>query len=68
MPLVECLLREQGMGFTVPEIAWGRSDQFRDFVRVLELSTIDLDAGAGIAEQRFRESFNDAGLPRSGGP
>jgi hypothetical protein len=50
VPLVERFLREQRVGLAVTQVARGRSDQFCDFVRVLELSTIDLDAGAGIAE------------------
>jgi hypothetical protein len=50
------------------EISRRRADQLRNFVRVLELGAIDLDAGAGIAEQRFGERLDDASLARPSRP
>src|SRR5690348_2284051 len=56
------------MGLAVTQVARRRTDQFGDFVGVLELGTIDLDAGASVSEERFRESFHDARLARTGWP
>jgi hypothetical protein len=52
------------MGLAVTQVARRRTDQFGDFVGVLELGAIDLDAGAGVSEERFRESFHYARLTR----
>src|SRR6266498_5390736 len=68
VPLIERLLREQGMGLAVPQVARRRADQFGNFVGVLELGAIDLDAGAGVSKERFREGFNNARLAGPGGP
>src|SRR5580693_2905811 len=56
------------MSLAVTEIAWGRADQFRDFVGVLEFRAIDLDDRARIAEQNLGGSLNNAGLARTGRP
>src|ERR1043166_354440 len=44
------------------------ADQFGDFVGVLKLGAIYLDACARVAEQRLRQRFNHAGLARPGRP
>src|SRR5579864_2122318 len=54
------------MGLAVAEIARRRADQFCDFVGVLKLGAIDLDAGAGIAKQSFSERLDNASLAGSG--
>ena len=64
VPLVQRFLRQQGMRLAVTEVARRRTDQFGDFMGVLELGAVDLDAGAGIAEKRFGQGFDDAGLAR----
>src|SRR6266568_5579407 len=66
VPLVERLLGKKRMRLAMAEIARRRADQFGDFVRVLELGAIDLDAGAGVAEERLGEGFDYASLARSG--
>ena len=68
VPLIQRFLREQGMGLAVTQIARRRADQFGDFMGVLELGAINLDASAGVSEERFRESFHDARLARTGWP
>src|ERR1700720_1134582 len=55
------------MSFAVAEIPWGRTDDFGDFVGVLEFGAVDLDDGAGTAEENFGGGFDDAGLAGAGG-
>src|SRR5208337_2901983 len=62
MPLAERLLRQQGMGFTMAQIARRRADQLCDLMRMLELSAVNLDAGARVAKQRLRHGLDDASL------
>ncbi len=50
MPLVERFLREQGMSLAVTKVARRRADQLCDFVGVLKLGAIDLDAGARVSK------------------
>src|SRR5271157_3001322 len=50
------------MSFAMAEIAWGRADEFRDFVRVLKFRAIDFDDQAGIAKENFRGGFHNAGF------
>src|SRR6267378_235704 len=52
------------MGFAMAQVAWGRTDQLGDFVRMLELRAIDLDHRAGVPKQDFRGRFHDARLSR----
>src|SRR5579862_1144450 len=56
------------MRLTMAQVSRRRADQFRDFVRVLKFSTVNLDTGAGIAEQRFSHGFDDPGFSRTGRP
>ncbi len=66
MPLVQGFLREQGMSFAMAQISRRRADQLRNFVRVLKFGAVDLDAGAGIAEQGFRHRLDHPGLTGAG--
>ena len=50
------------------QVSRRRADQFRDFVRVLKFGAVDLDAGAGVAEQRLGHGFDHPGFSRAGGP
>src|SRR3984957_13930933 len=56
------------MCFAVPQISRGRSNQFCNFVRVLELRAIHLDHRARISKQHLRSSLDDARLPRARRP
>src|SRR5579859_118580 len=56
------------MSFTVAEIARGRADDLRDFVRVLEFGAVDLDDGAGAAKKNFSGGFDNTGLAGAGRP
>src|SRR5208337_68131 len=50
------------MSFAMPEIAWRRTDEFRDFVGVLEFRAVDFDDQVGIAKENFRGGFDNTGL------
>src|SRR6478672_2468162 len=56
------------MGLPMSQVARRRTDQLGDFVGVLELRAVDLDASARVAEERLGQSFDDAGFPGPGGP
>src|SRR5271165_2118314 len=62
MPLAQRLLRQYRMGLTMAQIARRRADQLRDLMRMLELSGVNLDAGAWVAKQRLRHRLDDASL------
>jgi hypothetical protein len=64
---MESFLRKQGMRLAVAEVSRRRADQLGNFVRVLELGAINLDAGAGVPKQRFGNGFNHARLTGTGG-
>ena len=68
MPLVQGFLREQWVSLAVTQVARRRPDEFRDLVRVLKLGTVDLDAGASVAEERLGQSLDDTGFPDPVGP
>ena len=68
VPLVKSFLRQQRMRLAMAQVARRRTNQFGDFVRVLEFGAVDLDAGAGVSEERFRHGFDDPGFSRAGGP
>ena len=68
VPLIQRLLGEQGVGFAVAEIAWGRADEFGDLMRVLKFGAVDLDDGARISEERLGDGFDDAGFARTSWP
>ena len=59
---VEVLLREHRRSLAVTEISWRRTDQLRDFVRVLKLSAVDLHDAIRISEENFGGRFDDARL------
>jgi len=62
MPLVECFLREQRMGFAMSKVTRRRSDELGNLVRVLKLGAVDLDTRMWVAEQRLRHCLDYAGL------
>jgi hypothetical protein len=64
MILRERFLRDQRMRLAVSQITWGRANQLRDFVRVLELRAIDLNDRARISKQDLGCRFHNARLPR----
>src|SRR4051812_40217981 len=63
MVLIDGFLSQQRMGFAMPEISRGRTDQFRDLMTVLKLGAVDLNDGTWIADERLRSSFYGACLP-----
>jgi len=67
VPLVQSFLGQQRMGLAVSQVARGRPDQLGDFVGMLELRAIDLDAGAGVAEERLGQSLDDTSFSGTGG-
>ena len=68
VPLVQRFLREQRMSLAMSQVSRRRTDQLGDFVGVLKLSAIDLDAGAGIAEQSFGHGLDHPRFARAGRP
>ncbi len=66
--LRERFLRNQRMRLAVPQISRRRTNQFRDFVRVLELGAVHLDYRARIAKQHFGRGFHHPRLARAGWP
>ena len=63
---IELNLVQQRMRLPVSQISRRRTDQLRNFVRMLEFRAIHLDHCARIAEQYFRSGFHHAGLSGSG--
>src|SRR5438552_3338006 len=53
------------MGLAMPQIAWGRTDQFGNFMGVLEFGAVDLDDRAPISKENLGSRFDDAGLARA---
>src|SRR5271165_5452565 len=53
------------MRFLMAKVTRRRSNQLCDLMRMLELGTVNLDKGVGIAEESFRHGFGNAGLARS---
>jgi hypothetical protein len=51
------------MRLAVAQIPWGRTDQFRDFMRMLELRAVYLDHQAWVTKQNLCGSFDNARLP-----
>jgi hypothetical protein len=52
----------------VAEVSWRRTDQLGNFVGMLELGAINLDASSGVTEQSFGHGFNHTRLSGTGGP
>src|SRR5690242_502071 len=67
MVLIKGLLGQQRMGFAMPEISWGRPDQFGDFMTVLKLGAVDFNDGARVIEERLCRGLHCARLPRASG-
>src|SRR5215475_5832532 len=65
---VDVLLRKQWLGLAVPQIARERTDQLRDFMRMLKLGAIDFDHRVQVAEENFGRGFDRARLARPGRP
>src|SRR5271163_2732951 len=53
------------MSLAMSQVSRRRSDQLGDFVRVLELGAIDLNASPRISEQSLGHGLNHAGFPRA---
>ena len=68
VPLVERFLRQQRMRLPVSQVSRRRADQLRNFVRVLELRAIDLDAGAGVPKSDSAIASTTRVLPEPVGP
>src|SRR5579884_3333557 len=68
MPLIQRLLCEKRVGFTMSEVARRRADQLGNLVAVLEFGTIDLDACSGISEECLGNCLNNASFPRARRP
>src|SRR5437870_10918109 len=47
------------------DISWRRSDEFSDFMAVLEFGAVDLDDGAWIIEEVLGSCLHDARFARS---
>src|SRR4051812_14193063 len=65
MPLVDGFLSQYRVCFAVAKISGWRTDQLCDFMRVLELRAVNLDASARGAEECLRHCFHYAGLTRT---
>src|SRR5215472_2569736 len=53
------------MSFTMPEIARRRTDQFGDFMTMLEFGAIDFDYRSSISDHRFGERLDEPRFTRS---
>src|SRR5258708_39291717 len=56
------------MRLPVPQIPWGRSNQFGDLMRVLKFRAVHFDYRAGISKEDLRCSLDNARLAGAGGP
>src|SRR5689334_9489708 len=61
-------LGNQRMSFPVAEVARRRADDLGNLMGVLKFGAVNLDDGAGAAEEDFSSGFDDAGLSGAGGP
>ena len=66
--LVELFLREERLGLPVTQVAGRGTDEFGDFVAVLELRAINLNDRAHVAKKHFRRGFDQASLSGTRGP
>ncbi len=66
MVLVEDFLTQQWMGFPVSQVSRRGSNQFGDFMAVLELGAVDLNYPAGVANQPLGRGFDEPGFPGPG--
>ena len=60
MILRQGFLGDQRMGLAVAQISWRRTDQFRNFMRVLKLRAVHFNYRSGITEQDFSRCFHHA--------
>ncbi len=65
--LVDHFLAQKGMRFTMSQIAWGRTDQFGNFMAVLKFGAVDLHDRARVLNENLRRRFHRACLARAGG-
>src|SRR6266849_7879349 len=56
------------MRLPVPQIPWGRANQFGDLMRVLKFRAVHFDYRAGISKEDLRRSLDNARLAGAGGP
>jgi hypothetical protein len=64
----ERLLCNQRVCFTVPQIAWGRTNEFGNFMGVLEFRAVYLNYGPFVPEQDLRSGLHNARLSDASGP
>src|SRR6202021_3475037 len=65
MALGQLFLSNQRMRLAVPQIPWGRTNQFSNLVGVLKLRAIHLDDCARVPEQKFTRCFPHASFARA---
>jgi hypothetical protein len=56
-------LRYKRVRFAVPQISWRRTNQFRNFVGVLEFRAIHFDYRPAVSEQNLGRGFDSARFP-----
>src|SRR6267143_5629706 len=54
------------MSLAVPQVAWRRTNQLGNFMRVLELRAVHLDYRARVSKEDFRGRFHNAGFSGTG--
>src|SRR6202522_4435064 len=62
MILRQRFLRNERVRLAMAEVSRRRANQFRDFVRVLELGAVNLNNSARVTEQNLGGCFHDARL------
>ena len=65
--LLQDFLRDHGLGLAMAEIPRRRTDQLGDLVAVLELSAVNFDHGAVVAEEDLSRGLDQASLAGAGG-
>src|SRR6266404_3880069 len=61
-------LGDQRMRLPVPQVPWGRANQFGDLMRVLKFRAIHFDYRSAIAEQNLSGGLDNARLAWTGRP
>ena len=67
VPLIQSLLGQHGVCFSVPQIARRRADQLGDPVAVLKFGAVNLDERAAVAQQRLGCGLPNPCFPGSSG-
>ncbi len=66
--LIQCFLRQQGVGFAVSEVSRRRADEFRNLMAVLKFGAVNLDHRPRIVQQGLSSCLDDASLAGAGRP